>query len=227
MNKKRRSNLLESIATLLLGLVAVIIASIIVTYISNNFSFKKNDQLQQIKTDTEKIKEVVTPYEYKSQLNKIVIVENFQNTTKGYKPTDYFVRNITTSGLFEQGFIYIKASSNNKPLSNVDNVYVKMSFIVNGKYQEFGGHLIKSKSLETPKTDFSTELLYDISDIKYKESYYLDDVEVLSADWLKILNQGNSKKIIGFSSSPSLARIDEISFYYKCIKGTECKIDIN
>lgn len=226
MRSKFRRQLFESVISLLVGLLAVVVAVLLIAIINNNFGLNKDSQLEKIQSDTEKIKKIVVPYEYKNQLQKVNIIENYKNTTIGGQPRTFFTKQLITNGLFEQGFLYVKASANDRSLLRNDNIYVKLTDVTQGQYHEYGGHLIKTKSLETPKSDSATELLYDLSDIKYKETYLDTDVEVLSADWLKLLMEGENQKIIGFSSTIEKGTIIELSFYYKCVQGQECSISV-
>ena len=172
----------------------------------------------------DKIEKTLSPYEAKNKLNKTTIVSDFENTVKNNNPTQSFKKTLKTTGSFAGGYLYIRASVNAKPLDGLGDVYIKLSGFVNGKYQESGGHLISGKSLDTPKLENATELLFDLSDVKYKDTYLKSDIEVVSGDWLKIMNGSGVDIVIGFTSTEEVGKIEEISLYSGCNEGSECSI---
>lgn len=183
-------------------------------------------KVEQIKQNVADIQKSLAPYDYKEKLNQVVIITNFENSSKENKPTDSFTKKLVTEGKFAKGYLYVKASVDGKALTKDDDIYTKISGTIAGNYQELGGHLISSKGLETPMSDKFTELLFDMSDIKYKSSYIKNNNEAVSGDWLNILNSGNASTnvVIGFSSTARTGNIVILSIYYKCIEGTNCSI---
>lgn len=227
MNQKFRKQLVEAFIALILGLIAVVAATFLIIVVRSNFEPKKETkQLERIETNTQEIKKIATPYEYKDSLNKVVIIKDFVNSTKNGAVTNYFDKQFAVSGPFNQGYLYIKVSVDNKALNPKDDVYAKLYTIIDGQYQEFGGHLILSKSLDTPRSLENTELLFELSDIKYKKDYQGKEVEVLSGDWLELMNAGSNQKIVGFTSTMGTGKIIELSIYYECVKGANCSIKL-
>lgn len=212
------------------GLVMFILLSVF-SYIATGlpFIFKpgEKDKLDKIATATEEIKKTISPYEYKETLGKVVILENFENSILNQKPTRWYKVNFRAYGVFKQGYLYIKVSVDGKAFTSNEDVYAKLSATVMPvhQYREFGGHLIGDKGLPTPKSSEFTEMLFDLGDIKYKENYLKSDIEIISADWLKLLNEGSSQKILGFTSTVNQGRIIELSIYYQCEKDNNCSID--
>ena len=182
---------------------------------------------EEIGQKIDNIQKVLTPYEAKDNLNKLIVIQNFENTVIKTTPNKSFTKTLITKGSFSSGYLYIKASVNGKAMDKLGDIYVKISGNVNGKYQEAGGHLIAHKGLSVPKSDTHTEILFELSDIKYKESYLKSDIEVISGDWLTLLNSDKSKMVIGFSSTEQIGKIEEFSIYYQCVEGNNCSISAN
>lgn len=227
MSKTFRERLLETLITLFIGLSATIAAVLLISIIRKTFEPQtkpENKQLQVIEKNTQDIKKSITPYETKEKMTKAVLVQNFSNTTRNGEPTNVFSKQFLSTGLFNNGYLYIKASIDNQPLDNKGDVYTKLTTVVEGNYQEYGGHLQQSKSLERPKNTEFTELLYPLSDIKYKRDYQDSDIEILSGDWLKILNMGGNPTLITFTSTAGMGKIIELTIYYECVSGSSCEI---
>lgn len=183
----------------------------------------ENNNIDKIKEQIGKIEEKIkTPYERKNELNKTEIIRNFKNSSKDNKPTDDFRKKLNITGQFAGGYIHIKASVNSRALEQSDGVYLKLSGKINNEYTELGGHL--RRSLETPKYEIITEFLFDLSDVKYKKNYWDPDFEILSGNWLDIINSKDSQIILGFSSTTGEGNLEEVSIYYQCTSGSECSI---
>jgi len=60
--------------------------------------------------------------------------------------------------------------------------------------------------------------------VKYKDTYLKSDIEVVSGDWLKIMNGSGVDIVIGFTSTEEVGKIEEISLYSGCNEGSECSI---
>lgn len=228
MKNEEINKFISPLVTLLIGLVFLIIATFLIGAIKSIFEPKTENkqQLERIESNTKAIKKNLTPYEYKDQLKKITLVKDFENTTQNGQSTRYFNSKIIVNGLISQGYLYVKVSINNKPSENNGDVYVKLYGLVDSQNKELGGHLLQSRSLETPSTSVWTELLYDLSDIKYKKDYRDSNLEIISANWLDLLNKGTGKIVIGFTSTVEQGKIIDLSFYYDCVKGSDCSIDI-
>ena len=172
------------------------------------------------------IKESITPYDFKENLTKSQIINNFKNSSVKNVQTATFSKPLVVAGNFSRGYLYVKASVGGKALGLNDDVYIKISGKVDGKYIESGGHFITDRRLDTPKNASSTELLFDLTDVKFKEHYTQSPLEVTSADWLQILNQGDTQVVIAFSSTAEQGNIEEMSFYSECVKSDTCSISI-
>lgn len=225
MKNEEMNKFISLIATLLIGLVFLIIATFLIGAIKSIFEPKiENKQLERIESDTKEIRRNLTPYESKEQLKKITIVKDFENTTRNEQTTKYFNSSLTVNGLISQGYLFVKVSIDNKTIQDNGDVYVKLSGLVNYQNQDLGGHLIQSRGLETSNSPDQTELLYELSDIKYKKDFKDSNLEVISANWLDLLNEGTGKTIFGFTSTVGQGKIIELSLYYDCVKGSDCSI---
>ena len=225
MSKTFTDKAKEAVAVLLIGLVAVAIATFVIKGIDRLFSDKKDAQIEQISQNVQDIKNTISPYEHKDTLKKIEVVSNFQNSSKNGEPTKTFQKDLIVRGNFSEGFLYIKGSVNEKALGRDDDVYIKLNSKIDGAYKELGGHLISSRGLETPTSDLYTEILFPLSDIKYKNTFSDSDFEATTGDWLNVLNSGGESNILGFSSTLRNGNIIETSIYYACSTGSDCSIE--
>jgi hypothetical protein len=171
------------------------------------------------------VKVVPIPYNEKDTIEKVVVVKNFKNTVLGEVPTNDFTKRITVSGSIDHGYIFVKANVNGKALTRYDKVY--MVIVNNHTGKKIGGRLVLDKSLETTKSDLTTEFLYDLSNVQYEQGGK-DGYETTSGDWLKMLNQNQyeTKSIIGFSSTLRNGEIEEVDISYACSTGSNCSITI-
>ena len=216
---------------ILTGVVMFLILAVIgngVTYIPKFFKgIADESRLEKIESNVKAIGEaVVIPYEEKNTMKKALIIEDFSNSAEDGEPTDYAERFLETKGDFKNGYFYIKASVNNSWLSKGEDVYAKMIAQIGRDYEEYGGHLIKQKSLYTPDSGGKTEYLFKLDDIKYKEGYTDKDIEVTSANWLQLLNDFSGQKVITFVSTVKDGTVHELSFYYNCSMNSDCSISV-
>lgn len=210
----------EALSSLFLGLFAVVLATFLITGIrwfgSRGDKTNEQEQADRIEQKVEEIAKTLTPFEYKEKMLKSKIITDFTNSTKSYQPSDTFEKKISVQGKLKRGFLYVKASVNDQKLTQYDDVYVKVMGTIRGQHTELGGHLIEKKTLETPKSDYFTELLFDLTDVKYNESFKDPDYKVVSGDWLELLNSGDSQVILSFVSTQRQGKIIDLSIYYEC-----------
>lgn len=163
----------------------------------------------------------------KNSFKKVVVVKDFKNSSKQGESTETFEKFLVVTGTVSEGYLYIKADIDGHSLAmGYGDIYAKLIESATGIYREYGGHLIENQSLNTPKSDSHTELLYDLASVKYKRSFNDSNTEVLSGNWLEVLNNTHSKKIIGFSSTEQNGNIQEMTIYYSCLKNTNCSISV-
>ncbi len=212
-----KGNLATSIVLLIVAIIVFFAA------IWGNNSTKTNVS-PATEAAIENIQKTLTPYDAKENQKKIVLVEHFKNSSKDHQADAWFTENLLVKGTISDGYLYVKGSVNGSALSKDDDIYVKLTQIVEGAYSEFGGHLIGSQSLETPTNASSTELLFDLSSVRYKKSFADSNREVTSGNWLDVLNNAGNRTLIGFTSTTRTGDIEELSFYYECLPETDCEI---
>jgi len=169
------------------------------------------------------IQETLSPYQAKDTMEKLLIIEDFSNSSSNGEPTDAFTKELEVQGIITGGFLFVRASVNDKALTQYADIYVKI-MQPNKEETELGGHLVASFSLETPKSKQFTELLFKLSDIKYKKSFDDSTNNVLVGNWLAALNELEEKHVLGFTSTTQNGIIEEISIFYECLENTDCSI---
>jgi len=120
---------------------------------------------------------------------------------------------VNRTGEIACGFLYIRAKTSIGALDeSYDSVYVNP--------HDFGGHLIRSRSIPIPNQDSDiTEILLPLDSIPYLSSLpYNPNVEDYSiADWVKLLNVTNKVKFnIALSVEDRGGIIEEMRIAYKC-----------
>lgn len=218
----------EKILTLLIGIIAITTGYLAINWAGGFVGVNETDKVQKIADDVKSIKQSLSPYEYKNTFNKIDLIEmnGFENTaTENNQPTNTFEKNIEVSGQFKDGYLYAKVSVGQQQLNKWSDLYVKIERFINNKTESYGGHLITSKSLDTPQNKNYSEILFNLNDIKYKESYTDIDINIVSSDWLKFFNGSvKDSKIISFVSTTGNGKILELSIYYECVENSDCSI---
>lgn len=221
--KSFREKLAEAIIILIIGLFAIVVATYLIN-LTDKLSGDNKEKLNDISQNIENLQKNIAPYDYKDKLKKIEIVSDFTNSSIDNVQTATFEENLLVNGSISEGFLYIKANVDRKALTGYDGIYVKLNGKINNQYQELGGHLITSKSLSTPTSNVQTELLFPLSDIKYKKTFLKNDLEFFSGDWLDMLNNGTNRNILGFVSTSRKGTIVEMSIYYNCADRSDCSI---
>ncbi len=225
--ESRAKNIKETTATVLIGIIAITIGYGALTFVDRIFGGKEKTEVQQIAEDVKGIKQTLSPYKDKDGLKKIVITGNFSNTSVDNKPTKTSERTLHVQGKIKRGYLYAKVSVNQKVLDRNSDLYLRIQRNVGGKSEEYGGHLITEQSLEVPQSESYSEMLFNLNDIKYKEGYTSSDIEILSGDWLKLLNEDAYKpKLISFVSTIGQGTILEFSIYYECLGDVDCSIRV-
>lgn len=220
MNELEKNKLKSKI----IGIASIVGVGLILTLLSN-FVFKYSGIDDNIK---EEVKQPLSPYQEKDLINKVIIENNFKNSSNDGKPDGSFYKYISVIGSIDHGYLYIKSNVNGKPLSIYDKVYVKIQN--NHTVKQIGGWLVLDKSLNTsnPKSEQSTKLLFDLSNVQYEQTGQ-NGFETTSGDWLKMLNQNqnDTKSVVGFSSTMRNGEIEEISISYSCSTNSNCSISVN
>ena len=204
--------------------IFLVLVMIVGYTLADKFFIGNNKLNEEIKESVDNIEKHITPYEQKNSLKETKIITNFSNSVKSQKISKSEQANVKTEGVVAKGFLYIVASVDNKFLKDDSDVYLKIGASVDGKWIESGGHLIESRSLETPHSDDKTEMLFQLSDVKFKESFNDPDINVTSGNWLSIINQPSVKIFTAFSSTERQGLIHEITIFYECAEATTCSI---
>lgn len=192
-------------------------------------SSSTDQKIVEIQKDLNTIKEQInlSDYSKKDTLKKAIVASNFRNSVKNNKPNATIEKTILVTENISYGYLYVKASVPEGSLLPYDSIYVKLASNLNSQYTEIGGHLRRDKSFEVPKNSSSTEVLYDLQNVFYKASVPYDEkTTAISADFLKLLNEGQGTKIISFTSTLREGTISELSFYYECESQTQCSIEV-
>lgn len=166
-------------------------------------------------------------YTLKDQLQKAVVVAGFENTVSDGKPSATFDRKLAIQGKFRRGYLYIRAAVNGKPIAAPDDIYANLTArVAEGQYETFGGHLIASRTLETPSGAAAAELLYDLTAVPYKERYYEAEGGAKSGNWLTAFNDFEDQRLYVFISTVGSGVIEELSLSYECESLTLCAITL-
>ncbi len=201
------------------GVATIVLVALVLSLISN-FVLERTAPVQKTT-----IQAPLTPWQQKDTMNHVLIVSEFKNSVKDGQPDSSFEKHISVVGSIDRGYLYIKANVNGSPLSVDDRVY--LSLLDGHTGQQVGGRLVQDKSLdtETPKSANSTEFFYDLSNVQYEKNGG-DEVETISGDWLKMLNQNQGDLInaLGFTSTLRNGDIEEVTLYYTCSTGSNCSV---
>ncbi len=205
----------------------IILLIIAITLLVFSVSRDKKEKVivKETQQAIEQIQKTLSPYESKDKMKKVVIIENFKNSSVNGKESGSFAKKVIVKGIIKNGFLYVRASVNNKALSEYDDVYAKITRTIGVDYLDFGGHLIESQSLDIPiKNEDFTEMLFELSDVRYKKSINSSLQEVISGNWLDILNNEGKKSVLGFTSTTQQGVIYELALFYECLEKTQCSV---
>ncbi len=204
-------------------LFALAFATVVSFLVMIDKSIFKESPSKEQQVIIKEIAQQVSPYQDKENLKKIVLVQNFKNSARNGKQTDTIEVPFTKAGIVSGGYLYIKASADDKKLGDYSTIYTKL--IHSNNLEGDGGHLQKNRSLETPDENKGyTELLYRLSDIPFQTK--LGSNSVISKNWLQIINENeNPLSNLSFSSTEKDGEIIELSIYYECLENTDCSLE--
>ncbi|MBU2634249.1 MAG: hypothetical protein KJ674_03305 [Nanoarchaeota archaeon] len=210
------------------AITAIVGAFFVYGAVAISNALNKNLDREQIKRVVEKIieeKEIII-YKpeckqsfngYQELLNKGQYLKIVANRYS-YAQNGIFINSIdsiisrTGSGEIGCGYLYIKVSKNNKPINNEwDSVYIDP--------HDFGGHILRDKSILHENKENYTEALLSLDSISYLPGlpYNSNAQNFRIADWVKLLNVNNHFKFdIGLSVENKGGLINEIIIAYKC-----------
>jgi len=155
-----------------------------------------------------------------SRLKKLLIVEDFESWTPEANVKDDKIKKVIVveKGTLAKGYIYIRASLDNKALTKWESIYLKLD--------DIGGHLFRSQSLKVPEGE-KTQLLYALDNIPYLQSVPYSESRVpISANWFQLFGDKSEIEVLTFISSLRPAKVEEVSLYYGCVDDSECLLEL-
>jgi len=222
-NNKQKINLTSSIAILVLSIIVIIFAYQQQTDIKNQNKLNTQEiKKEVVKTIKENIAELPNfpDYDSLSKLNQVTLVSNFVSWTPSTIVSQDKAKRvlILDKGELSKAYIYIKASLNDKALTQWESIYLTMNWI--------GGHLFRPQTLPIPSSN-KTELLYAINYLPYlTEIPYNEQSQPSIANWFPYFTEGNTIEVNTFISSLRPALLEEITLYYQCVKDSDCLLTV-
>lgn len=208
------------IGYLILILVAVTTSTLGI-FLVKKFEVKNPPQLPPpsfvIVTSTPKIS-LYPDFDSLKSIKKLDIVNNFDSWTPETKLNNdkIFQTIVVDKGKLSKGYLYIRASLDNKALTKWESIYLKMNWT--------GGHIFRPDSLPIPPSD-KTELLFALNEIPYLSSMPYSEQRVpKTTNWFGLFQNKREISITSFISSLRPAKIEEISLYYQCADDDLCSI---
>lgn len=204
------------------GIVFIITATFLVKLITPKEI--EEDEVKDIVKDIIKEKEILISQpkceqnvnSYEDLLEKRQFVK-IADEKVSYAENGKFVGSIqsvvtrTGNGEVGCGYLYIKVSKNSKPINKEwDSIYINP--------HDFGGHLLREKSILHKNEEKYTEVLFSLDSISYLSGLYNHNAQNYKiADWVKLLNVNNYVQFnIGLSVEDYSGYINEIIIAYKC-----------
>ena len=222
MADKKTSSLTMSIALFIVAIIVTIFAFNQQSDLNN----QQNANSQEIKKVQQTLKENLTKpsnfpdYDSLLQLKKVTLLSNLISWTpsSNIDPTKSKKVLVLDQGQLSKAYIYVKASLDNKPLTQWESIYLTMNWT--------GGHLFRPQSLPVPASD-RTELLYAINYVPYlSDTPYNEQSVPLISNWFPYFIEGNIIEVDIFISSLRPALLEEVTIYYQCIKNSDCLLTL-
>ena len=224
MNEKNSlSNLTSAIALLITSIIVIFLA------LSQQTSLQKQQE-ENTKEIKKEVREIVKEsilkssnypdYTSLSKMNKVIIASNYISWTPNTNLEQDKLKKIVVleKGNLAQGYIYIRASLDNRALTQWESVYMMMNWT--------GGHLFRPQSLSVPPSE-KTELLYTFNYIPILlEVPYNEQVTPLVISWMPNFFDNSQINIETFISSLRPALLEEVTIYYQCIKNSDCLLTV-
>ena len=217
--QKRRADL-----GMLLALTMLVVFSALLTYRQQS---KQEDLAKEINQQVQKaIEENLSKpsnfpdYDSLGRLKKLNLVSNFESWTPLSQLRSDKLKKIVVleKGILSKGYLYIRASLDDKALTQWESIYVTMDSV--------GGHLFRPQSLSVPSSQ-KTELLYALNDIPYLfDIPYNERAVPARTNWFNLYGEGSQVQILSFISSLRPALIEELTIYYECAKDSDCVLAI-
>lgn len=156
--------------------------------------------------------------EFKKLINKGQFVRLVKDRNC-YALNGLFVRDLSVdvnrsgAGILACGYLYVKARVDGRQLDKKsESIYINP--------QNFGGHILRSKTLEVKNQEQNkTEVLLPLNAIAYlpRVPYDPNSQDYKMADWVSLLNvDGKTNFKIALSALDKRGYIDEVTIAYKC-----------
>ena len=209
----------------IIGYGTVFITLYIISFASYTVSKKINITQKQIS------KEIIQnrSKDYESMIKNIpegvkkIIICDKNNCKK--------IKKYIVKGKIDKGYLYIKASINNKPLDFLwDGIFIRISKDKSTEdvKKNIGGHLVLDESnlLSLSQEDKFSTFLYDLNSISYLSNLEAKNI-TRDRNFLEFINEHSPICINGDISSRKKNKIlEEASIYYQCAENSDCDIRI-
>lgn len=235
MDKKFLQTVRELSILVAIGTTAIMVLNYTTDIFSSPKVIEKEIQKEIIKEVPAPVKPFEYPdYDYYMELKKVSLASSTESWVKKSDDTldvegRTFQKFIKIDGQITNGYLFVNVSvDNGKPLTIWDSVYVSLRKEVNGYlYWPIEGHLLRSKSLPTPK-DGKTVLLYDLRQIPFTKLPYSENNNCEVKSWLSIIQSANKFQFETFLSTLRRGgEINDISIGYECSAETpNCQLEI-
>ncbi len=109
------------------------------------------------------------------------------------------------------GYLYVEASAGGKPLDDkYDSIFVEA--------QNYGGHLVRTRSIETEGNQGTTKVLFELNSIPYLPNvpYNPNAKDFRISNWVKLFGVNSSVDFRIALSTQSAGFIKEVGVAYKC-----------
>ncbi len=212
--------------------VAVAAAGIIGSTLVANF-FQKPVPVEIVPGSDSKVQVVLCPKDFKGfeaipSDQKVKLIDKkiraYAANGRFVNPTIVIARRGGLGSEVACGYLYVKTGTESSgPLRDWENVYINPN--------PYGGHIIKNKSISSKDDDRSTEMLFSLDNVNYRENK--NSKELKTANWVALMNVSDRIEFnISLNTEDRTGFIEEISIGYRCINpetGNEthdCKFDV-
>lgn len=221
MEPKRLTHSLQIIRDLAILIGIGVLGVIILNYTTDIFRTPRVIEKQISPSSTPLIIISDYPdYEATKNMKSLSLANDFESWTPDANIDTKKVINtvIVEKGSLAKGYLYVKASLNEKPLTQWESIYVKMNSL--------GGHLFRPQSLPVPPAD-KTELLFALNDVPYIMGLpYSEQKMPARVSWFGLFKDKQSINVVSFISSLRQAKIDNLILFYQCIDDSVCELKL-
>lgn len=217
--KKSKSSRITSYVIVFISMVMVVysfVQQILITNKEKTLSQQVHEEVKKTLDESFNQPSEQPDYNSLSTLHKLILKDNFESWTpqSNTEPSKMMQTVVVDRGSLAKGYVYIKASVDNKALTLWESIYMTMNYR--------GGHLFRPQSLPVPKRD-KTELLYSLNDIPFLNNIpYNEQVAPGRTNWFNLFTNNNRIQVVAFISSLRPAKFEELALYYSCEFNSDC-----